>query len=60
MLIVTHNRELASQVPRSIRMQDGRLISSEEKSAEELARARTIATLDPDDEADADAEAGPG
>jgi len=51
MLIVTHNRELASQVPRSIRMQDGELIASEEKSAEELARARAVNDTDPDAEA---------
>lgn len=50
MLIVTHNRELASQVPRSIRMQDGRLIASEQKSAEDLARARELAFVDPDAE----------
>lgn len=50
MLIVTHNRELASQVPRSIRMQDGRLIASEQKSEEDLARARKLAFVDPDAE----------
>ena len=56
MLIVTHNRELASQVPRSIRMQDGRLIASETKSDEELARARAVGLDDPaDDEGGHDA-----
>ena len=41
---------MVSQVPRSIRMQDGRLIASEQKSAEDLARARELAFVDPDAE----------
>ena len=55
MLIVTHNPELASQVPRSIHMKDGRLIGDSVKSAEELAAARNVGSEDAPNQ-DADAE----
>lgn len=52
MLIVTHNRELASQVPRKIRMQDGKLRASVNQPAELVQRARDGVNWDgePEDE----------
>ncbi len=55
MLIVTHNPELASQVPRRIRMKDGRLIGDELKSSQEVTQARQLAS---EDVRDQDADAG--